>query len=220
MKLRKLVMIFILSLLILTVFILSEVIYLVNNRPSAFSIFYIRFSKHYALKNDITSSLKLLTHAAYLGIIDQSQEYPEHINNNFRPEIVLDKNNEELNRDIITYIKNLNIPSTRNTDVLVFTSKIFYYLALISYNNNDYNNAEKFLALSAYLTPENSPSHVELSNLYLIQGKYDSARSAIYFCLNFELPYAPCDYFVKNNFEKGKTEPVGFKKEDVDKTYK
>ena len=216
---QKLTKIILISLLILFTLMLSETIYILNNRPSIFSVLYIHASKYYATKGNYSSVILSLSNAARLGIKDQSQAYPEFIPHGFAPNIYSQDADENLKQAIVSYVKLMEIPSTKDTDILVYTSKIYYFLAIISYKSNDYDKAERYLQTSVYLTPENSPSHVELANLYLTLGEKEKAREAIYFCLNFRFPKNPCEYYIKNNLEEGVAEPVGFKQEDVQKTY-
>lgn len=98
-------------------------------------------------------------------------------------------------------------------------ARLYYELALASYETSDLEFVEPMLQLSVYLSPNLSHYHVELANYYLMQDNYEGFVRTLEYCLEFEYPKEHCAEFRSALDGASRHDEVGFLREEVEKYY-
>ncbi|OGM09512.1 hypothetical protein A2159_02400 [Candidatus Woesebacteria bacterium RBG_13_34_9] len=202
-------------------FIFSEVIYTLNNpeRIQYCQYFLIKYhisrTIRYAEKGHVEKSINNLFQAAKIAIkLSESQQSENFYPTYNKPKMGI-PNVNNLHKDLADYLSGIEKPKLEKPYPFVYMAKIFYYLALIAYKNQEYALVERFLQTSVLLASNYATSHVELANFYQRMGEIDKSKSAYEFCFEFEYPKDYCKYYFNLNFETNTTPEVGFLENDV-----
>lgn len=207
----------ILILSVITAFVvLSELLFIYNNRSVYFTEFYSRQAKSFANENNLEKSINSLVKAAKVKIRQNARQYPDLIPNNYQPNINLAEENTKLDETLESYLKGLD------TEVLseIGIAKTFYTMGLLAYRSGESNKVIPFFKTAVYLDPELSHYHVELANLYFKSGDEEKTKSTLEYCKKFFYPKSHCQQYIDNNLHQKQPAEVGFLQKAVEEHYK
>lgn len=171
----------------------------------------------YAKQNNLKKSLINLTLASRINIYGEyGRNFPLAPNNNSIS--IPPPDNKQLETDILEYIKNIaeNDIGFINDQGL---GKIFYDLALISYEEDHLKSTEALLKLSMYNNPQFASFHGELINYYFFNGLMDEVEREMAYCYKFEDSKTLCKQYDIDSIKTNTPRDIGFLKEVVYEHY-
>ncbi|MFV1917607.1 MAG: hypothetical protein ACC618_03980, partial [Patescibacteria group bacterium] len=188
----------------------------INNKPQLGVHDYLNMASLSAQKNDIQKTLKYLGKASELRLV--SEVIKEHPDIEIKPTILIPPipKNKAIQDAYSSYLRAIDYEKLKK-DYASRWAKIYYTLGLLAYEQNKPELVVPFWEIAVNLGPEWSYLHVELANFYLIQGKVDSAKAIIEYCLTFEYPKDYCQEYLDNNIKSNSPEPVGTWEEKINK---
>lgn len=191
------------------VFLLSEFLYLINQRPHTYALYHVALAQKLADNLGPQGSFNLLAKAARINIRKVAKTYREFVPSDYSPEIDISSSSEEFKTAFNLYLEGLNLKKlgvSGEGDM----ARIFYNLGLLANKNGDFDLAPIFFQTSVYLNPELSHFHLELANFYLKNGDEKKAKKALEFCSKFRFANEHCKQYLDNNFLWKNPEEVGF----------
>lgn len=75
------------------------------------------------------------------------------------------------------------------------TARWLYELGLAHYRDNDLNEAKMLIDLARQHSPQWSYFHLELANLYVVQGEFSQANQILDDCLKYRFAAASCQRY-------------------------
>jgi len=192
----------------ITFFLLSELIYQINNRSQLGVYDYLNMASTSADKSDIEETIKLLGKASELRLKGEViKEHPdiEMQSTISTPPLPKDKAVQE---EYSNYLKSIDYEELKREDASRW-AKIYYSLGLLAYEQNEPGLVAPFWKIAANLGPEWSYFHIELANFYLSRGEPDKAKEQIEFCLQFQNPKTHCSEFMQEHIQTNNAQPVG-----------
>jgi len=197
---------------------LSEAIYIFNNKPEYFVLYYLKRAKASAENSEAQEAMNFLLKAAKINIRYNAKHYSQLIPSNYDLNFGLPKSNPRLNQAYLDYIQNLNLGSlTRSGEKDL--AKIFYTLGLLAYKNNQAGLVSPLWQTAVYLSPELSHLHVELANFYLNLGDRQKAEILLSYCLKFEYPIKHCQEYLDYILSPGEPNEIGFLEGEFNRYY-
>ncbi|OGM20037.1 hypothetical protein A2955_00700 [Candidatus Woesebacteria bacterium RIFCSPLOWO2_01_FULL_37_19] len=210
-KIIKTVQIFLLLFVVLTVFIVSELLYMANNIPYYLVEYYFSKALNSAEMNRGTESIDNLFKSANFIISNNSRKYPDFIPPKYYPKI----SNSEIEVKVAEVLEKIPI-SIDPTSRLIL---VFYRLGLVASSSSDASLALELWQTASYIDPELSHIYVETANLFLIQGNSEKSYEVINTCMKLMSPKKHCEDYKANLLDKGVIEKVGFLDRELNKLY-
>ena len=204
--------VFLLALFILIA--LSEILYILNNKPELISKYYMRHAINSSINSNYQKSVINLIKAANYEIKFQSKKYGNTIPEDYNLKILFSYENKEFIEVLSSKLVELNIDFDQ-----YWPAEIFYKLGLIAYNESEFDIAELFLQTAVYIEPDLSHYHVELANYYLTLEEIDKSATVLKYCLNFKSPVKHCQDYYESSFSMNHPEEVGFLEKELEKYY-
>lgn len=200
------------------VLLVSEFLYLYQNRPSIITQYYLARARYKLDRSNYESSLMDLTRASNLNINVVAKKYPKDLipKSSYPPSNLFE--NKELKNDYLIFLKSIEVKKYSQSPENL--AKLFYDLTLLSIKFGEPIILAAFLQTAIYLNPELSHYHVELANLYLAAGDKEKSQNVLNYCYNFDFPKTHCRQYNDNNFYWNVPEKIGFLKEAVEAHYK
>lgn len=184
--------------IILLLFLTSEVIYNLFTDPSETYRFLLNRSVKFAQNNNFRKSYESLFILGKFKRVDLS---PFPTDGDFVVKY-------------LAYMSNLDTQS-----VLSFRdnkiSMIFYTLGIYAYQQGDQSLTSKLFNLSSNIEPQLSFYRIEMANLDLLSGNKEGAYKVIDACLSIKDSYAFCKEYRDNHLNENVVERVGFLKESI-----
>lgn len=205
---------------VITVFLLSELLYMIRNNSPQLNYLLLNRARYYAEISDSKKSFKYLDLIVRLNSSHNSSIYKKNqIALNYKLDLnsLLNTNSQFLEKYRIFLIdqKSNDIPGNKDMKI----SKIFYETGLFAYSNGQQNLTPVFFRAAISIEPELSFYHVELANYFLLQNDIQSAKEAINFCLRFKYPQRHCQDYLNSSLRNETLEDVGFLREALGKYY-
>ena len=191
------------------VFLLSEFLYLINQRAHIYALYHVALAQKLADNLGPQGSFNLLAKAARINIRKVAKTYREFVPSDDGPEIDISSSSEEFKTAFNLYLEGLDLKKLGDSSEGDM-ARLFYNLGLLANKNGDFNLVPMFFQTSVYLNPELSHFHLELANFYLKYGDEKKAKSALEFCLKFKFSNEHCKQYLDNNFFWKVPEEVGF----------
>jgi len=200
------------------VFLLSEFLYLINQRAHIYALYHVALAQKLADNLGPQGSFNLLAKAARINIRKVAKTYREFMPSDYSPEIDISSSSEEFKTAFNLYLEGLDLKKLGDSSEGDM-ARIFYNLGLLANKNGDFDLVPMFFQTSVYLNPELSHFHLELANFYLKNGDEKKTKSALEFCSKFDFPRNHCQQYIDNNLYWKVPEQVGFLKGAIEKHY-
>jgi tetratricopeptide (TPR) repeat protein len=211
------VKIFLVFFALATLFIGSEIVYILNNNPSQILSYYATYhlnrTQAFVQKSNIQQALNHLDKAAGSKLKEVDKEYP---NLTLETSMIFPTlpDNPDLINDYLDFLRDFDFDELERGNTNEWAN-LYYFLGLMAYKHNQSKLVVPFWQTAINFSPEWSYLHVELANYYLTQGEKDRAQSVIESCLQFHFPKKHCKQFMEENVETNSSVPVGFWEKEI-----
>lgn len=201
--------------LFLIISVFSECLYIFNNKPQLFGLFFIWKSQR-LINRDFQKAIGYAARAAETNIIFTRKKYPDLISRQYKPNFK-QLGDSKFQTETENYIEKLDLKHIASSEEIEL-SRIFYTLGLVSFQSGFENEFPAYLQTAVYLSPELSHYHIELANYYHYSNEINKTKESIDFCFNFKNPLKECQNY-KNSLINNDPKIPGFLQSEVDKYY-
>ena len=191
---------------------LSELIYIVHNRPEFLLRYYINRVEVKYKNSQVKEALEYIDNIAKLRESEVVQYYPdiEWLLRVELPDIEMDEKLEQELEQLMSQVDLNKIYEDKQKLVV-----LFYRIGLIGSRYQKKDLVEYALKKTIVLDPEWSFFHRELANYYLVKGKKKDAWDILKFCEEFKYSKNACKEYFEDQYESGEVLPIGFYEERI-----
>jgi tetratricopeptide (TPR) repeat protein len=208
----------IIFLFVVVFLLISELLYILNNKPASIFSYFLDDVKNSAMVNDLPKAMRYIQTGSRILIFKNCARYK-------CPTKIANTNLELLWKypDLFAaYLNQLKGADLENNSVHpdFKLGKIYYSWGLSAYKSGNLEIAPIFWQMATYLNPELPTFHLELINFYLSSGDYESGRQFLDFCLNIPgFPQKGCEEYLERHFLPRQPLEVGFWEKEIEEHY-
>ena len=190
------------------VFLLSEFVFVMNNKNAVLGYYYFERAKESADRGNFQETVNFLVKWAESDM--QKKGGAGSIKNeNFHPVLsrypneITFENNDSLNKDIRNYLFSIKFIKLFFNNYYSL-SRMFYDLGVLSFQNNSEYLFPRFLQTAINLSPQHSYLYVELANFYYNYGQIEEAEDILlYKCEKYQTSTDWCENYYDNHIKNG-----------------
>ena len=214
-RILKIALIFLSTLVFL---VISESLYILNNKPASLFSYYLNDVRASTTDNDLPKAMNYIQTGSKILIWANCRKYqcPTKISVS---DLNLLKRYPILDEPFLNQLKGIDLENNSvHPDYKL--GKIYYSWGLKAYKEGITEIAPILWQKAIYLNPELPTLHLELINFYLVLGDEETARKFLDFCLNIPgFSEKGCQKYFERHFSTKLPQEVGFWEKEIEEHY-
>lgn len=198
--------------------VISESLYILNNKPASLFSYFLDDVRTSAADNDLPKAMNYIQTGSKILMWANCRKYqcPTKITVS---DLDLLRNYPNLYEPYLNQLKGVDLKNNSvHPDYKL--GKIYYSWGLKAYKEGITEIAPIFWQKAAYLNPQLPTLHLELINFYLVSGDYENARKFLDFCLNIPgFSEKGCREYFERHFLTRLPLEAGFWEKEIEEHY-